>query len=136
MALGLSTQPDSRAVAQPGVVAPWIRKVFWANYVAQIAIVITGGVVRLTASGLGCPTWPECVPGSFTPVALQEQSWHKYVEFGNRTLTFILVILSVVALVAAAWYVHSQRSQNLPGRTRVESDVDVSEKRQPILKRE
>jgi cytochrome c oxidase assembly protein subunit 15 len=114
--LGLSTQPESRAVDEPGVVAPWIRKVFWANYLAQIAIVITGGVVRLTASGLGCPTWPECVPGSFTPVALQEQSWHKYVEFGNRTLTFVLVILSVAALVAAAWYVRSQRARHLPVR--------------------
>ena len=43
-----------------------------ANLVGEIGIVVTGGVVRLTGSGLGCPTWPECVPGSFTPVRTDE----------------------------------------------------------------
>ena len=46
-------------------------------------IVITGGLVRLTGSGLGCPTWPECVPGPFTPVPHQEQGIHKVIEFGK-----------------------------------------------------
>ena len=77
------------------------RAIYIANLVAQCLIVVTGAVVRLTASGLGCPTWPQCVPGSFTPVAHQAQAWHKDVEFGNRLLTFALVILAIAAIVIA-----------------------------------
>lgn len=77
------------------------RKIYVANLVAQGAIVITGVTVRLTGSGLGCPTWPQCVEGSYTPTARQEQQWHKLVEFGNRSLTFILVVLAIAAIVAA-----------------------------------
>ena len=47
-----------------------------ANLVLEVGIVVTGGLVRLTGSGLGCPTWPQCVPGSFTPVPHQEQGIH------------------------------------------------------------
>ena len=57
--------------------------------------------MRLTGSGLGCPTWPECVEGSVVPTSAQVESWHKYVEFGNRLLTFVLVGLAIAALVAA-----------------------------------
>lgn len=71
-----------------------------ANVVGEVLIVVTGGVVRLTGSGLGCPTWPECVPGSFTPVPHQEEGFHKYIEFGNRTLTFLVAVLAVAALWA------------------------------------
>lgn len=78
-----------------------VRAVFIANLVAQMAIVVTGAIVRLTGSGLGCPTWPECVEGSYTPTARQAESWHKYVEFGNRLLTFVLVVLAVAAIIAA-----------------------------------
>ena len=78
-----------------------IRGIFMANLVAQTGIVVTGAVVRITESGLGCPTWPECVDGSIAPTAAQEESWHKYIEFGNRLLTFVLVILAVAAIVAA-----------------------------------
>ena len=77
------------------------RGVFVANLVAQMAIVVTGAVVRLTGSGLGCPTWPECVEGSYVPTSRQEEEWHKYVEFGNRLLTFVLVLLAIAAIVAA-----------------------------------
>jgi cytochrome c oxidase assembly protein subunit 15 len=77
------------------------RRIYIANLVAQMAIIVTGAVVRLTGSGLGCPTWPECVEGSYVPTSRQEESWHKYVEFGNRLLTFALVILAVAAIVAA-----------------------------------
>jgi len=79
---------------------PWARRIFIANLVAQMAIIVTGAVVRLTGSGLGCPTWPECVEGSYVPTSRQEESWHKYVEFGNRLLTFVLVLLAVAAVVA------------------------------------
>jgi len=77
-----------------------MRAVFIANLVAQAAIIVTGAVVRLTGSGLGCPTWPECVDGSYIPIARQAQAWHKYVEFGNRTLTFALGIIALATLVA------------------------------------
>jgi len=77
------------------------RRIFIANLVAQTAIVLTGAIVRLTGSGLGCPTWPECVEGSVVPTSAQVESWHKYVEFGNRLLTFVLVALAIAALVAA-----------------------------------
>jgi heme a synthase len=79
----------------------WLVWTFRANLIAQVAIVVTGGLVRLTGSGLGCPTWPQCVDGSLVPTERQEQAWHKYVEFGNRTLTFVLVILAVAAIVGA-----------------------------------
>jgi len=82
----------------------WMRIVFLANLVAQTAIVITGAVVRLTGSGLGCPTWPECVDGSYVPVARQAEAWHKYVEFGNRTLTFALAVVAVLTLIAAVMF--------------------------------
>lgn len=76
------------------------RWVLVANVVTQVAIVVTGGLVRLTGSGLGCPTWPQCVPGSFTPVRQQTQGVHKFIEFGNRTLTSIVGIVALAALVA------------------------------------
>jgi len=92
--------PGSLASAVPG----WVRPALMANLIAEIGIVVTGGLVRLTGSGLGCPTWPKCVPGSFTPVAHQAQGFHKYIEFGNRTLTSVLVILAIAALAAAVVY--------------------------------
>jgi cytochrome c oxidase assembly protein subunit 15 len=66
----------------------------------QGALVITGGAVRLTGSGLGCPTWPECTDGSYIPVANQaEGQLHAWIEFGNRLLTFALVISALVVLI-------------------------------------
>ena len=70
----------------------------WANLVGQVVIVVTGGAVRLTGSGLGCSTWPECEPGQFTPVRHEATSIHPFIEFGNRTLTGVLVVLAVAAL--------------------------------------
>ena len=67
----------------------------------QSALVITGGAVRLTGSGLGCPTWPECVPGSYLPVEGQaEGQLHAWIEFGNRLLTFALFFAAVATLIA------------------------------------
>jgi len=67
----------------------------------QAALIVTGGAVRLSRSGLGCPTWPECTPGSYLPVANQaEGQLHAWIEFTNRLLTFVLVIASVVVIVA------------------------------------
>ena len=78
----------------------WQRRTLVANLVAQTGIVLTGAIVRLTASGLGCPTWPECVEGSISPTSEQTESWHKYIEFGNRLLTFVLLIVAILTIVA------------------------------------
>jgi len=66
----------------------------------QGALVITGGAVRLTGSGLGCPTWPECSEGSFVPVATQIEPEHQvWIEFGNRLLTFALLIAALAVVI-------------------------------------
>ena len=68
---------------------------------AQAAIVVTGGAVRLTGSGLGCPTWPECTPGSYTPKPYQvEEQVKVWIEFGNRLLTFVLVLAAITVVVS------------------------------------
>lgn len=65
----------------------------------QAGIVVTGALVRLTGSGLGCPTWPRCTAESYFPQASQVEGLHKWIEFGNRLLTFIVVIAAVVSLI-------------------------------------
>jgi cytochrome c oxidase assembly protein subunit 15 len=73
---------------------------FTALLVLQAGLVVTGGAVRLTGSGLGCPTWPECVDGSITPVVGQEESaLHAWIEFGNRLVAWLILILALTALV-------------------------------------
>jgi cytochrome c oxidase assembly protein subunit 15 len=68
---------------------------------AQAAIVVTGGAVRLTGSGLGCPTWPECTPGSYTPKPYQPEEQVKvWIEFGNRLLTYVLVLIALTVLIS------------------------------------
>lgn len=78
----------------------------WATFVVQVAIVGTGGLVRLTASGLGCPTWPRCTPESF--VNTPEMGIHGIIEFGNRLLTFVLV---AVAIITFLFVVRMRRSR-------------------------
>jgi heme a synthase len=69
--------------------------------VSQGGIAVTGAIVRVTASGLGCPTWPQCFPGSFTPVAVSEvPRIHQAVEFGNRMITLAVVVTAVLAVLA------------------------------------
>ena len=75
----------------------WLRRLAWATLVANIGIVITGGAVRLTGSGLGCPTWPRCTEASYTPHG--ELDYHSAIEFGNRMLTFVLVAVAIATLV-------------------------------------
>ncbi|TFV73834.1 heme A synthase [Blastococcus sp. CT_GayMR19] len=70
------------------------------NVVANGAIVVTGGLVRLTGSGLGCPTWPRCTDESF--VATPELAAHGAIEFGNRLLTFVLTAVAI-ATVIVVW---------------------------------
>jgi cytochrome c oxidase assembly protein subunit 15 len=80
-------------------VSVWLRRLAWATLVANIGLIVTGGAVRLTDSGLGCPTWPRCTDSSFTPHGTIGP--HQLVEFGNRTLTFVLVAIAVATYVAA-----------------------------------
>ncbi|QFU98079.1 hypothetical protein KDY119_01588 [Luteimicrobium xylanilyticum] len=77
----------------------WTRAAVIANLVGQMAIIVTGGFVRLTGSGLGCETWPECHPGSFVPVRHAATGYHQAIEFGNRMVTFGLVVVAVVTAV-------------------------------------
>jgi cytochrome c oxidase assembly protein subunit 15 len=74
-----------------------VSRVALANAVANGAIVVTGGAVRLTGSGLGCPTWPRCTDESF--VATRELAGHGVIEFGNRTLTFVLTAVAIATVV-------------------------------------
>ena len=77
-----------------------VSRLALANAVANGLIVVTGGAVRLTGSGLGCPTWPRCTTASF--VATPELAGHGVIEFGNRLLTFVLTAVAV-ATVVAVW---------------------------------
>ncbi|ASW86223.1 MULTISPECIES: COX15/CtaA family protein [Mycobacterium] len=77
------------------------RLIAAAVILTQGGIAITGAIVRVTASGLGCPTWPQCFPGSFVPVAHAEvPRIHQAVEFGNRMVTFAVVITAALAVLA------------------------------------
>ncbi|WP_305095221.1 heme A synthase [Prescottella sp. R16] len=79
-------------------VQKWIA---FAVIVAQGGIAVTGSVVRVTASGLGCTTWPQCYPGSFVPTGDSTAPWfHQAVEFGNRLLTFVVVAVSAAIVIA------------------------------------
>lgn len=69
------------------------RAFAWASLATEIAIVGTGGSVRLTASGLGCPTWPLCTPESLVPVP--ELGFHALVEFSNRMMSGVVAIVAL-----------------------------------------
>ncbi|WP_199033726.1 COX15/CtaA family protein [Glycomyces salinus] len=77
-----------------------------ASLIANVGIIVTGGAVRLTESGLGCAEWPKCTSDSL--VATREMGVHGAIEFGNRLLTWVLVAVAVGALLAA-WYRRPRR---------------------------
>jgi heme a synthase len=79
--------------------AGWLTALSLINLIANVGIILTGGAVRLTGSGLGCPTWPRCTDDSY--VAHPELGIHGAIEFGNRMLTFVLVAVVVSCWVAA-----------------------------------
>ncbi|MDO5534351.1 MAG: COX15/CtaA family protein [Propionibacteriaceae bacterium] len=76
-----------------------LRRLTIANLVANMVIIWTGALVRLTGSGLACSTWPECEPGSYVPTP--EQGLHTYIEFGNRLLTFVLAGIALATAIVA-----------------------------------
>ncbi|MFE5397687.1 heme A synthase [Streptomyces sp. NPDC056568] len=84
--------PDPRTVQRAALIA----------LAMSVVIVITGGAVRLTGSGLGCPTWPKCTDDSLATT--REMGFHGVIEFGNRLLTYVLC-------AAVGWAIIAARSQ-------------------------
>src|SRR5690554_1956095 len=83
-----------------------IRIAAWISFICEVAIIGTGGAVRLTGSGLGCPTWPTCTAESLIPTA--ELSFHSLIEFGNRMMTGVVGIAALVLLLLL-WRLRSER---------------------------
>ncbi|WP_279367154.1 COX15/CtaA family protein [Microbacterium testaceum] len=83
-----------------------VRVFAWLSFVAEVLIIGTGGAVRLTGSGLGCPTWPRCTPDSL--VNTPEMGIHGIIEFGNRTLTGLVGILALTVVVLM-WRMRHER---------------------------
>jgi cytochrome c oxidase assembly protein subunit 15 len=77
----------------------WLRGLALASVVSNVVIVVTGGAVRLTDSGLGCPTWPKCTTSSLTPT--KKYAIHGLIEFGNRQLTFVLAVVAIATWLVA-----------------------------------
>ena len=94
------------------LVAPQrIRLYVWLSLATQILIVVTGGLVRLTGSGLGCPTWPKCTDDSL--VSTPEMGIHGIIEFGNRVLTFVLLIVALLTFITL-FRLHSAKAELRP----------------------
>ena len=83
-----------------------IRVFAWISFAVQTIIIATGGAVRLTGSGLGCPTWPTCTPDSLVPT--EELSYHSLIEFGNRMMTGVVGIVALVLFVLV-WRIRRER---------------------------
>ncbi|BAL86844.1 putative cytochrome oxidase assembly protein [Actinoplanes missouriensis 431] len=91
---------ESASLSRPGQrLASALRPLALASLVANAGLIVTGAAVRLTGSGLGCPTWPKCTDDSYTTTA--EMGVHGVIEFGNRLLTFVLVALAFATFFAA-----------------------------------
>ncbi|WP_375481507.1 heme A synthase [uncultured Jatrophihabitans sp.] len=108
--MGVSTEPLSRSRSTPardGVrwlpawlqTGPALRRLALTSVVANVVIVVTGGAVRLTDSGLGCPTWPRCTDASLTPT--RQYAIHGIIEFANRQLTVVLVVVALATWLVA-----------------------------------
>jgi cytochrome c oxidase assembly protein subunit 15 len=85
-----------------------LRRLALASVVANIVIVVTGAAVRLTSSGLGCPTWPRCTAESYT--ATPAMGINGAIEFGNRLLTFAVGAIALAGLIAALLHRPRRRS--------------------------
>lgn len=83
-----------------------IRVFAWLSFVVQTTIIATGGAVRLTGSGLGCPTWPTCTADSLVPT--EELGYHSLIEFGNRLMTGVVGIVALV-LFLLVWRIRRER---------------------------
>jgi cytochrome c oxidase assembly protein subunit 15 len=95
----VTVQTPQTDAPPPGWAERWLQPLAVTTLAVNILIVLTGGVVRLTASGLGCPTWPRCTDESFTPHG--ELGLHGAIEFGNRLVTFLLAAVAIATFMAA-----------------------------------
>jgi len=93
--------------------AALLRGTAVASLAANVGIVVTGGAVRLTGSGLGCPTWPKCTAQSLVPT--RELEINGLIEFGNRLLTFVVGLLAVLGFLLALHAAKSARQTGLAG---------------------
>ncbi|HEX5740556.1 MAG TPA: COX15/CtaA family protein [Pilimelia sp.] len=91
--------PTPPAAQPSGARRRAVRRWALASIAVNAGIVVTGGAVRLTNSGLGCPTWPRCTADSY--VTTPEMGVHGAIEFGNRMLTFVVGLVALGGLVAA-----------------------------------
>jgi cytochrome c oxidase assembly protein subunit 15 len=91
----------------PASVSRPVRVLAWLSLVFQVVLIGTGGAVRLTGSGLGCPTWPRCTDASF--VSTPEMGVHGVIEFANRMLTFVLALIVVAVFLAVVRYWRERR---------------------------
>jgi cytochrome c oxidase assembly protein subunit 15 len=99
--IGLVARPAllRRLVPVPAVV---LRRLAVVAVVAQAGIAVTGSIVRVTGSGLGCPTWPRCFPDSLVPTPHPAvAALHQWVEFGNRLLSVAVVVAAVLCFLGA-----------------------------------
>jgi cytochrome c oxidase assembly protein subunit 15 len=105
--MGVATPVRASSPARPPVrwlpervqTLAWLRGLALASVIANVVIVVTGGAVRLTDSGLGCPTWPKCTDSSLTPT--KQYAIHGLIEFTNRQLTFVLALVAVATWLVA-----------------------------------
>lgn len=83
----------------------------WAlgNIAVNAGIAVTGATVRVTSSGLGCSEWPQCTPDSFVPIDTGHAAFNAAIEFGNRTLTFLVLAVGVITLIAVARMIPRRR---------------------------
>lgn len=90
--------PEPARTLLPRRVGRAARVLAWLVLVSNVLIVGTGGLVRLTGSGMGCETWPYCTSDSLVPT--EELGIHGFIEFGNRTLTGVLVVIALLAFLS------------------------------------
>lgn len=102
-AVSTAVEPCPSAPGEPHLaharLRRWTGAVVLANLIGQVLIIGTGGAVRLTGSGLGCSTWPQCEPGSFVPVIHPDMEFHVFVEYGNRMVGALLGMVGIALAI-------------------------------------
>lgn len=107
MSRATTSNSPARVTPAPGAVTSrWLRFSAWTSFVLNTVIIATGGAVRLTGSGLGCPEWPLCAPGSLVPT--EELTYHSLIEFGNRTISGPLLVFGIL-VVLLSWRIRRER---------------------------
>ena len=111
-----ASRPSAVQAVLPDRITRYTRVLAWLVLVTNIVIVGTGGLVRLTGSGMGCETWPYCTSDSLVPTP--ELGVHGLIEFGNRTLTGVLVIVALLCaeITRATVLILQMRGLSVPER--------------------